>query len=324
MFLRNLQKVAVLAVILAGCLGLLTPHVHAQQFDFPDPVGYVNDFANVLSNDAEIDTQLRSFDEAESTQILVITVNTLPGDVYLEEFVPQLTDQHPAWRAGQAESDNGVIFTIVVDTHAMRIAVGYGLEGALPDVTAKSILDNEVRPKFRLDDYDGGVQAGVSAIMAAVKGEYTASASSTRGEESAPIVGVLVTCCPLAFFIVIPYMAAFLGRTKSWWLGGALGFVSGLVLAGIVSLLGDLGWMRFLGFLCFPLLLTPLGLLFDFILSKTYKVRKASGQSTSWARSWGGFSPGSGFSSGGFGGGSSGGFSGGGGSFGGGGSSSSW
>lgn len=296
--------------------------VLAQRFEFPDPIGYVNDFAGVLGNDSEIDQTLRSFDEAESTQIVVIVINELPENVTLEEFVPFLTEDYPAWQAGQEEFDNGVIFTVVIDSREMRIDTGYGVEGALPDVTAQIILDYDVKPHFRDGDYDGGVEAGVNSIMDAVKGEYSAEMlddSSSDDEET--FLSVIVVCCPLFMIFVFPYLAAYLGRTKSWWLGGVLGFVAGILISSLITLFGaGLGVARFWSNLCFPPIMGLLGLFFDFILSKNYKVRKQKGLPTGWTSSWGGFSGGgSSFS-----GGSSGGFSGGGGSFGGGGASSGW
>ncbi|MDD3661604.1 MAG: TPM domain-containing protein [Candidatus Dojkabacteria bacterium] len=316
---------AIVCIAVAGVVSGLNDvrQVIVARFDFPDPVGYVNDFADVLSNDEELNRRLSEFDTAESTQILVITVDTLPDDVVLEEFVPLLTDEHPLWRAGQEEYDNGVIFTVVVDDRDMRIDVGYGLEGALPDITAHAILDNEVRPEFREGDYDGGVDAGVTAIMQAVTGEYTGESLVSDTDFDGDALGsMLALCCPIVFLIFGPYVAAFLGRTKSWWLGGVLAFFLSLIVAVVYMDTVNAGWIEYMSLVCFPLIFTPLGLLFDFILSKTYKVRKNRGLSTAWTRSWGGFSSG-GFG-GGFGGGGGGGFSGGGGSFGGGGSSSGW
>ncbi|MEA3357309.1 MAG: TPM domain-containing protein [Patescibacteria group bacterium] len=289
--------------------------------DFSDPVGYINDFAGVLSNDADLNEKLSEFEKAESTQILVITVDNLPDDVYLENFIPRLIDENPEWAAGQEEFDNGVILTIVVETREMRIDVGYGLEGALPDITASHILDYEVRPYFRDDDYDAGVEAGLDAIMASVKGEYVIDYEQiVKDEEVANFLDQAFFVGFFGIFLVVPYLAAFLGRTKSWWLGGVLGFIAGVAASLWVSLFDFWGFYKYFASIVIVPVLTLSGLFLDWILSKNYKIRRSRGMSTGWFRSFGGFSSGSS----GFSGGSSGGFSSGGGSFGGGGSSSSW
>ncbi len=326
---RKLSKVFSICFVLMMCflasigVGHVVGAVEAEEpIDFPDPVGYVNDFSGVLSNDDELDARLEEFASEESTQILVIVTDELPTGTDLETFVPRLTDRNPEWAAGQAEYDNGVIFTVVMDSREMRIDVGYGLEGAIPDITARHILDDEVKPHFAEDDYDGGVEAGVEAIMQAAQGEYSAEGLGGTTDEDNGIIGTFFTCCCAGFFIVIPYLGAYLGRTKSWWLGGVIGFIFSMVLSIIVAgAAGGLGAIRYASFIIFPPFFTIAGLIFDFIVSKTYKVRKKRGLSTGFFSSFGGFSSGG---SSGFSGGSSGGFSSGGGSFGGGGSSSSW
>jgi uncharacterized protein len=326
---RLIIGVAACAVILTG-----SGAVYAQRFDFPPPDDYVSDFADILSDatEEELEAKLEAFDEEESTQILVVTMDTLPENAFLDTFVPELTDDHPEWKAGTEELDNGVFFLIVVDDRDTRIHAGYGIEGALPDGKARMILDYEVQPGFMAGDYDEGVKAGVEAIMEEVTGEYIAeqAAGGTdevaggTDEERSGISGMLFICCPFFMIFFLPYLAAFLGRTKSWWLGGVIGFIGGLVLAGvgsalIQSLIGGIAL-----FSVFPILMGALGLIFDFILSRNYKVRKSRGLSTGWTRSFGGFSSGGGFSGKGFGGGGGGGFRAGGGSFGGGGASSGW
>lgn len=328
------SKLLLVLIVLWGSLGVMLLSVApgetvvAEEIDFPDPVGFVNDFANVLTIDDELEADLSQFAEEESTEIFVITTNELPEYTTIYDFVPRLTDANPMWRAGQEKYDNGVIFTIVMDTHEMAIDVGYGLEGALTDITATHILDYDVKPYFKGDDYDGGVRVGVESIKKAVAGEYEAEAATTS-EEDAEVGAFMIqglVCGGVLLFIVVPYLAAFLGRTKSWWVGGIVGFVISIILSVWVAFFDFFGMFRYMGICIFGPVFTLLGLLFDYILSKNYKVRKKKKLPTSFFRSLGGFSSGrssfgSSFSSGS----SSGGFSGGsGGSFGGGGGRSSW
>lgn len=304
---------------------LFTEKIYSSdRIDFPNPEGYVNDFANILTNDSEIETKLRELEESDGTQILVITTDELPKGVTLDTFIPRLTDNNPEWAAGQAENDNGVIFTIVMDDRQTRIDVGYGLEGALPDIVTKHIQDDYVKPYFQEGDYDSGVIAGVDKIIESVKGEYTVEDVESEQEferQFESLLGELFLGIMLLLFFVLPWIGAFLGRTKSWWLGGVIGTVLGILGGLWMSQWVFLGWFRYGGFAFFPIVFGGLGLLFDYILSKNYRRRVKKGLPTGFRSSWGGFSSG-GRSWGG--GSSSGGFSSGGGSFGGGGSSSSW
>lgn len=315
----------VLSVLLLTVLALIAFPVFSARFEFPDPKGYVNDYADVLANDSELETQLSDFAKSDSTEIFVITLETLPDTVTIDTFIPYLTDEHPQWRAGQEKYDNGVIFTIVTDTHDVRIDTGYGVEGALPDITAKLILETDVVPKFRAGDFGGGVEAGVDGIIEAVRGEYLGSPAETL-QPVAESVGDLVGGFGFTLlFFIVPMLGSFLGRTKSWWLGGVLGFVTGAIGAVVcVLVFPALGWIRFLGIVLGPLGLGVAGLVFDYYVSKTFNVQKGGSfgrivnrtLGSSRLGGWGGFSGGR-AGGGGFGGGS-------GGSFGGGGASSKW
>ncbi len=314
-----------LAVLLSG---VVSWQVSAARFEFPDPTGYVNDYANVLTNDSEVEAKVKSLVESDSTEIFVLTIEKLPDTVTIETFIPYLTDEHPKWRAGQEKYDNGIFFTLVTGgsegQRDVRIDVGYGLEGALPDITAKMILENDVVPKLKAGDLNGGVSMGVDKIIKAVRGEYTGGAGTITDSENAPgVIDLLGGCCFMFFFFVFPVLGSFLGRTKSWWLGGILGLITGVIASIVIALaLPSWGVFRFLSFILLPAGLGVAGLLFDLFVSKTYRHSKGGelgrilGHTfSSRSGGWGGFS------GGGFGGGFGGG---GGGSFGGGGAGSKW
>jgi uncharacterized protein len=317
-----------IVVGVAGLFCLVLP-VFGARFSFPDPTGFVNDFADVLTNDSELETKLRAFAESDSTEIFVITVEELPDTVTIDTFIPYLTDEHPKWKAGQEKYDNGIFLTLVTGgaegERDVRIDTGYGLEGALPDITAKAILENDVIPKLSNGDLDGGVEAGVDSIIVAVRGEYEGiDVGMTTVEESSPFE-VLGTCCCVSVFFVFPVLGSILGRTKSWWLGGVLGFFGGFFVAGVfTSFFPSIGWVRFLSFLLSPVIMGIVGLVFDYFVSKTYRTTKGgtvahimnSAFGSSRSGGFGGLG-GGGFGGGGFGGGS-------GGSFGGGGASGKW
>lgn len=130
----------------------------------------VHDLANVLSTDARarLERILRAEQDSTSNQISVLIIKSLNGGS-LEEYSLRVAEK---WQPGQAEKDNGVLLLISVDDRKVRIEVGYGLEGRLTDAMSSRIIRNEIAPRFRNGDYDGGVQAAVMAIIKTIAGEY--------------------------------------------------------------------------------------------------------------------------------------------------------
>ena len=154
-------------------LWLLLATAAAAQPVPPVPGQFVSDQADILPADAEarLNARLKQFDDETSNQVLVATFPSLPQGSAIEEFTVRTAT---AWRAGRGKLDNGVILFVFVQDRKVRIEVGYGLEGALPDVTAFRIIEEQITPRFRGGDYPGGLEAGVSAIIAATRGEYKA------------------------------------------------------------------------------------------------------------------------------------------------------
>ncbi len=138
----------------------------------PPPEGYVTDNAGMLSAPArqQIENGLFEFEQETSNQIVGVTFPSLEQES-LEDFSIRLAEK---WKAGQKLRDNGVIFLIFKEDRKMRIEVGYGLEGALPDALAGWIISQVVAPSFKQGNYDQGILNGVKAIMEATKGEYRA------------------------------------------------------------------------------------------------------------------------------------------------------
>ena len=260
---------------------------------YPAPTGYVNDFAGVLSESVEnsLEERLSSFTASTSNEIAVVTLSSLEGET-VENAAVKLFEE---WGIGQKEKDNGVLLLVAINDRELRIEVGYGLEPVLTDSRSGNIVRDQITPAFKAGDYEGGIIAGTEAIISIISGDPTifdqAETSSNAGETFGLFWFGLV--------MLFMYTAAFLSRSNRYWPGGVIGFLFGLILGEALIGLG----------------LGVLGLFFDYILSKNYKVRKAKGLPTSWWSSTGGFSSGGSSSS-------SGGFSGG--SSGGGGSSGSW
>jgi uncharacterized protein len=143
--------------------------------DFPaKPSTLVTDYTNTLSDGDKqnLETKLVAFDDTSSTQIAVAIIKSV-GDYDIAEYATQLGRK---WAVGQKGKNNGIIILVAIDQHKIAIEVGYGLEGALPDVIAKEIIENDMRPAFRQNDYYGGLNTATDDIIKYTKGEYKADA----------------------------------------------------------------------------------------------------------------------------------------------------
>lgn len=290
-----LQKTALLVLLLCA----LPSAVFA--YSSPgNPTGYVNDFANVISDttESELETLLDTHEKETSNQVTVVTVSTL-GDDYIEHYAVELFKE---WGIGTEKNDNGILVLLAIEDRKVRIEVGYGLEGPLPDSVADSIIRTKMVPALKSADYDSAARDAVTAILSAIRGEYTAEATSENTGD---------WIVPLVFFglFILQWGAAVLGRTKEWWPGGALGFVGSSAVAAF-----DPFGFSLITYALMIAGLTAFGSFFDYIVSSTYQHDVRNGYDHPW---W--------IGGGGSGGGSSGGFGGfGGGMSGGGGASGSW
>lgn len=201
---------------------LFAPTAHA--LDVPRLAGRVVDLGGVLDDatEAALTARLAAHEDSTSNQIVVLTIPSLDGEV-LEAYATRV---FRVWGLGQADRDNGVLLLVAVADRELRIEVGYGLEGALTDATAGSIIRNEIVPRFRDGDFDGGVLAGVDAILRAVDGEYEAAADG--GAESVSIAFVF------GFMIlvggVLPMLRAGDAGTAGDAKAAAIGMLTGTVL----------------------------------------------------------------------------------------------
>ena len=270
----------------------------------PSPVGYVNDFAAVLDSHVRFDLEARlvQLEKDTNAEVAVVTINSLEG----EDINFFANDIFAAWGIGKSDKDNGVLFLIAVNDHLTRIEVGYGLESIITDSRAGRILDIEVIPSFKKGDFNNGITNGVIAIEKLVREGTPPSViednflnNFVRGSDFwLPLL--------IGLGVITIYLMGWMARTRSIWLGGIWGIVVGVLLG---FALGRLGFVIGL-----PIGLGIFGTILDIILSRNYRSRSSSGQSTSWRSTWGGFSgPTGGFSSGGGFGGFGGGHSGGGG-----------
>ncbi len=265
--------------------------VFAFSYSSPgSPQGFVNDFASILNAQDELalETKLLSLQSSTGIEIAIVTIKTLGGDT-VENYAVKLFEE---WHIGKAEKDNGALLLIARDEKEMRIEVGYGLEPLLTDSQSGQIIRNIIIPAFQNGDYGEGISTATNAMIAAVTEDESAYASATSPKNSFRIEDVLFW----SFFVFV-WTASILGRSKSWWAGGAVGAVIGVIVGFIKGFL----WLGFGAIVLF----VPLGLLFDFFVSRGYSRAKTTGHYPWWIGGPGGFGGGGGF--GGFGGGRSGG-----------------
>ncbi len=268
----------------------------------PEPVGFVNDFANVISaeTEASIAQTLTVFQASTTNEVAVVTISSLGGD-YIESYAENLFEK---WGIGDEEKDNGILLLLAIEDRALRIEIGYGLEGVLTDSEAKAIMD-QMTPYLQDADYDGAVSFAVQGIIDATEGDgSTGSPQGTGVLSGDAIVGII-----FLGFTVLAWLVAILARTKSVWVGGVVGAAAGIGVSSVFA-----WWL--MGGLLATAVFVVVGLLFDWAVSSAYSEAKRSGTTPPW---WAGGATGFGGSSSG---GSFGGF--GGGSSGGGGASGSW
>jgi len=200
-------------------LALFFPAV-AGALDVPRPAGYVTDRANLLSSSTvlRLDQALADFERSDSTQIVVLTIPSLDGEV-LEEYSLRVAEE---WGIGQKGKDNGALLLISKADRKIRIEVGYGLEGRLTDLLAGRIIDNEITPRFKQGDFDGGVVAGVTSMMEAVRGEYQGTGRTATRHKRSPwgTLLLLLFLGPGMMFLRSPR-----GRRRhgGFWIGGPFG-----------------------------------------------------------------------------------------------------
>lgn len=143
----------------------------ARADEFPRPQGRVNDFAGLLSAEqrANLAAQIEEVEQATSAELALVTVPSLGGRT-VEDYANRLFNE---WGIGKGEADNGVLILVAPHDREMRIEVGYGLEGILPDGLAGAVIREQFLPRFRDGDYAGGILAGTARVAEIVRRNET-------------------------------------------------------------------------------------------------------------------------------------------------------
>lgn len=278
--MRSSRARALLGLVLALCAAFVW-----AQAPVPELSRRVTDLTATLSagQAAALEDRLAAFEAKTGSQIAVLIVpTTRPEDI--AQFGIRVAD---AWKIGREKVDDGLILLVAKDDRALRIEVGYGLEGAIPDAVAKRVVAEIIAPHFQAGDFAGGIDAGVMQLMKLIEGEaLPAPVAQAHASSNEDVFGLLVVGGVIAGFVLSQLM----NRSAA---AGVAALASGAVGALLIGLS--------------PLLLFAALFVFAAVASGF-----RGGGGGGWSSGGGGFGRGGG------------GFRGGGGGFGGGGASGSW
>ena len=224
-----------LLIILALCLGF---HLGAAEVIPPAPKLYFNDYANVVSTATanQLNETLAGFERESSEQILVAIFPKLQSDSAIEDYTVRVAR---AWKVGQKNLNNGAVLFVFVQDHKMYLQVGYGLESVLPDALCKRIIAEQITPRFKSGDFNGGLIAGVQSILAAAKGEYKGTGSTVAENRRNATGGVSVGFIIIIVVVILIVLSSrrrfgsggsgwiFTGGGGGWSGGGGGGWSSG-------------------------------------------------------------------------------------------------
>ena len=192
--------------------------LQAQEMEIPRLTRYATDLSATLSAEelATLETKLQEFDRSTSTQLVLLIVPSLGGSS-VEDASLRVAEAN---RIGRKGRDNGVLLFVAMQERRVRIEVGYGLEGALPDALSGQIIRREIGPRFREGNHYAGIAAGLDAIMRATRNEYTAAPADRPAKRGGTKwLGLILVVLFLVF--------RFAGRRRGkgwpggfWWGGG--------------------------------------------------------------------------------------------------------
>jgi uncharacterized protein len=200
----------------------------------PKPSAFyaVADFTNTLTEEQKeaLNQKLIRYKDSTTSEIAVVIISTL-GDYPEEEVALRILRD---WGVGTKSKNNGIVILIAKEDHKIRIEVGYGLEGAIPDITAKTIIDNDITPAFREGNYYRGLDNAVDDIIKAAAGEYKAPAGYNQRKGKGIGAGSII------FFIILFIIISSIGR-KGGGGGGMMsrrgygGFGTGWILGSLLG-----------------------------------------------------------------------------------------
>jgi len=222
----------------AACLALALP-VWADPLPIPPLTGRVVDTTHTLDQQAvaQLSGKLQALERRKGSQIMVLMVPTT-GDETIEQYALRAFEQ---WKPGRKKVDDGILFVVAKNDRRLRIEVGYGLEGAVPDLLAGRIIREQVAPRFKEGDFAAGVTAGVDSLITLIDGEAlpapASAADSADSEDEGPYV-MLIPLAIMAFLMPPLFAAVAVGIFVGLMFGSLLAALAGAAVALIISLIG--------------------------------------------------------------------------------------
>jgi uncharacterized protein len=192
-----MKKTAIILVLI-----LILGSVTLTAAEFPKPEGYVNDFAGVIDDASkqQMDGIIRAVERATGAEISVVVVQSIEPYGSIEEYGVAIASE---WGIGKEGKDNGVLLLLSMKERRIRLDVGYGLEGAIPDGLAGQIIDDSVLPSLQAGDYGGGLLKGVQAVAGIIAKEYDVDLGAYDLSESRKYTRTGVPGLGFIVFIII-------------------------------------------------------------------------------------------------------------------------
>lgn len=195
--LRGAGWVLAAWLLLAG--GLLRQSWAAEVMP-PAPERHFNDYAQVASSTTadRLNRQLEDFERRTSSQVVVAVFPKMQSASSIEDYTFRVAQ---SWGVGRKGANNGAVLFVFIEDRQIFLQVGYGLEGAIPDALAKTIIEQEIKPRFQTGDFEGGLAAGVNAILQAAQGEYQGTGRTVAEGRGRSRGGV-----PLLLFVFVLFL----------------------------------------------------------------------------------------------------------------------
>lgn len=225
---RLWARLALLAILIVGIA-----HAATGLVDVPPLSGRIIDLSATLKGDElnRLETRLREFEDRRGSQIAVLIVPTTQPEA-IEQYAIRVAEQ---WKIGRKKVDDGAILVVAKNDRALRIEVGYGLEGALNDATSKRIIEDIIVPLFKGGDFYGGIDAGVTAMSRVIEGERLPTFSPTRADRKPGSLERLLPTAFIAAVVLGGVLRAMFGRLAGAALTGGIIGLAAWLIAGLMS-----------------------------------------------------------------------------------------